>query len=123
MVIAVPIPKEQAGEGQLIEEATTQALNELKNQKINGREVTPFLLKRVNELSGGKSLTASMLTALPPALHRACSSPLRWVVCVCVCADIALIKHNCLVGAKIAVALSELRKQQPLSSYQRPPQS
>jgi hypothetical protein len=50
----------------------------LKGFKFCCGQVTPFLLKRVDELSGGRSLTA----------------------------NIALIKHNAHVGAQIASALA-----------------
>ena len=60
-----------------MEEATQTALKELQSQGIQGHQVTPFLLKRIQELTGGESLAA----------------------------NIALIKHNAKVGAQISVAL------------------
>ncbi len=60
MVVAVPIPKSQQAEASVIESATQKALNEVVEKKVAGRDVTPYLLARVNELTGGKSLTASM---------------------------------------------------------------
>lgn len=58
MLIAVPCPQEQAASGQLIEEAVQLALSEAQAKGIVGKELTPFLLQRVNELSGGESLKA-----------------------------------------------------------------
>ncbi|OCT88087.1 pseudouridine-metabolizing bifunctional protein C1861.05 [Xenopus laevis] len=81
VLIAVPIPAEHAASGNVIEEAVQQALREARLQGVQGKEVTPFLLKRVNELTGGKSLES----------------------------NIALIKNNAKVGSRIAVALSNLR--------------
>jgi pseudouridine-5'-phosphate glycosidase len=54
------------------------ARGQVVTKRIIGSEVTPFLLQRVQELSGGVSLSA----------------------------NIALIKHNALVGSQIAVALT-----------------
>ncbi|KAJ7329105.1 hypothetical protein JRQ81_015279 [Phrynocephalus forsythii] len=84
VLIAVPCPKDQAASGQLIEEATQQALNEALKKGITGKELTPFLLRRVNELSRGESLKA----------------------------NIALIKNNARVGSRIAVALNRIQRAQ-----------
>ncbi|XP_063785022.1 uncharacterized protein LOC134933611 isoform X4 [Pseudophryne corroboree] len=81
VLIAVPIPPEHAASGQMIEEAVQQALKEARIQGIVGKAVTPFLLRRVNELTGGKSLAS----------------------------NIALIKNNAAVGSRIAAALSKLQ--------------
>ena len=59
MVIAVPVPAIQAARSEPIERATQAALKECVEKGIEGRDVTPFLLQRVNELTGGKSLEAS----------------------------------------------------------------
>ncbi|XP_063164288.1 uncharacterized protein LOC134500797 isoform X3 [Candoia aspera] len=84
VLIAVPCPPDQAASGKLIEEAIQQALNEAQEKKITGKELTPFLLQRVNELSGGESLKS----------------------------NIALIKNNARVGSRIAVALNSLQRGQ-----------
>jgi pseudouridine-5'-phosphate glycosidase/pseudouridine kinase len=55
-LIGVPIPKEFAAAGVLVENAIQRALQECS---VTGKEVTPFLLKRVNELTQGKSLSSS----------------------------------------------------------------
>jgi pseudouridylate synthase len=57
MVIAVPIPDET--DGQEIEKATQLAIQEAEKKHIFGKDVTPFLLKRVNELTKGASLALS----------------------------------------------------------------
>ncbi|XP_072001353.1 uncharacterized protein [Engystomops pustulosus] len=81
VLISVPIPSEYAASGQMIEEAIHQALEEARLQGIVGKEVTPFLLSRVNNITAGKSLDS----------------------------NIALIKNNARVGSRIAVALSKIR--------------
>ena len=72
ILIAVPLQDELLAKNS--EEAIQTALKEAEEQKIRGSAVTPFLLKRVNELSCGESLKA----------------------------NIALIKQNALVGTLIA---------------------
>nr|XP_025975607.1 pseudouridine-metabolizing bifunctional protein C1861.05-like isoform X2 [Dromaius novaehollandiae] len=82
VLIAVPCPQEQAASGQVIEEAIQQALKEARSKGITGKELTPFLLQKINELTDGKSLDS----------------------------NIALIQNNARVGSCIAVALSKLQK-------------
>lgn len=82
ILIAVPIPREHAAYGHTIESAIQRALKEAKDKQITGNAATPFLLSRVNKLTGGASLAA----------------------------NIALVKNNAEVGAKIAVALANLRQ-------------
>lgn len=52
-----------------------------REQNIKGSAETPFLLSRVNELTGGASLAS----------------------------NIALVKNNATTGSKIAVCLAQLR--------------
>ncbi|KAM5173029.1 uncharacterized protein ACMZJ9_005712 [Mantella aurantiaca] len=82
ILIGVPIPTEHAASGEIIEEAIQQALKEARLQGIRGKDVTPFVLQRVNELTKGKSLES----------------------------NIALIKNNAKVGSRIAAALSQIQK-------------
>jgi pseudouridine-5'-phosphate glycosidase len=37
-----------------------QASKEAQKQKIHGKEITPFLLQRINELTQGKSMRANL---------------------------------------------------------------
>ncbi|XP_019459237.1 PREDICTED: uncharacterized protein LOC109359143 isoform X3 [Lupinus angustifolius] len=85
VLIAVPIPREHSTSGHIIESAIQKALKEARENKITGNAETPFLLARVNELTGGASLAS----------------------------NIALVKNNALVGAKIATALAQLREHCP----------
>ncbi|CAN1250590.1 Pseudouridine-5'-phosphate glycosidase [Linum perenne] len=57
ILIGVPIPKEQSASGSIIESAIQKALKEARS----GSAETPFLLARVNELTGGASLASSIL--------------------------------------------------------------
>lgn len=80
-LIAVPNPEplDQATH----DEALKQVLAEAKEGKITGKELTPFMLKRLNEVTGGSSLEA----------------------------NIALVKNNARVGAQIAVELNNIRRE------------
>ncbi|KAL9961537.1 hypothetical protein ACROYT_G030495 [Oculina patagonica] len=82
IVLAVPISKEEAASGEDIENAIQQALKEARESSVVGKEVTPFVLQRVNELTKGQSLQANM----------------------------ALIKNNAKIGSLIAVELCKIRK-------------
>ena len=76
VMITNPIPKEYALDKDFIDAAIEQALADAAAQHIEGKSVTPFLLGRVKELTGGKSLTA----------------------------NIELVRHNAEVAAQIAIA-------------------
>ncbi|KAH9508287.1 hypothetical protein Btru_050730 [Bulinus truncatus] len=82
LLIAVPIPQEFTAAGDIIQDAIHQALQSAKTQNISGKEVTPFLLKMVNQLTKGESLVA----------------------------NIALIENNASVAGRIAYFLSQLRQ-------------
>ncbi|RUP43733.1 hypothetical protein BC936DRAFT_136804 [Jimgerdemannia flammicorona] len=84
IVIAVPIPEEHAADGRRIQEAIDQALTEAREQGIRGNGETPFLLKRIAELTKDESLKS----------------------------NIALVKHNAAVGSQIAVKLSEIQARE-----------
>ncbi|XP_029010236.1 uncharacterized protein zgc:136858 isoform X2 [Betta splendens] len=79
VLLAVPIPEEHAATGRQIEDAVRAALTEARAKGITGKDVTPFILQKVNELTEGKSLQA----------------------------NIALIHNNARVGSRIACALSK----------------
>lgn len=78
-VIANPIPKEEALDASFINGIIETALVEAEENGIKGKDVTPFLLGKVKELTEGKSLEA----------------------------NIALVKNNARVGATIAVELNQ----------------
>ena len=78
LVIANPIPEADALDRSEVDAAIEQAIGEATEQGIGGKDVTPFLLARLAEITGGRSLDA----------------------------NIALVKHNARLGARIAVALA-----------------
>jgi len=77
VIIANPIPEEFAMDKAAIDSAINQALAEMKEQGVAGKESTPFLLARVAELTGGDSLAS----------------------------NIQLVFNNARLAAKIAIAL------------------
>ncbi|KAL9655993.1 hypothetical protein ABK040_007614 [Willaertia magna] len=84
MLIAVPIPEKLEAKAAPLTKAIEQALEEAKMKDIKGKEVTPFLLQRINELTGGDSLRA----------------------------NIELILNNARVGGQIAVQLNYIQQLQ-----------
>jgi pseudouridine-5'-phosphate glycosidase len=58
VLIVVPVPESEASAGD-IDAAIERAVADADAQCIRGKAVTPFLLKRVSELSGGASLRAN----------------------------------------------------------------
>ena len=78
VVVSNPVPEAAAMRNEEIDAIIAQALREAGEQGVKGKSVTPFLLARIKELTGGRSLAT----------------------------NIALVKHNALVGAKLAVALA-----------------
>jgi pseudouridine-5'-phosphate glycosidase len=58
VLLVVPPPETSALSREQVEEAVVIALAEA--DQIRGQAVTPFLLKRVNELTGGRSLQANL---------------------------------------------------------------
>lgn len=60
MLIANPIPKEYAMDARVINATIDSALSEAKEKHIKGKETTPFLLSKIVELTGGKSLESNI---------------------------------------------------------------
>jgi len=60
VVIANPIPAAHAMPRAVIDAAIEQALSDAQTQGISGKQTTPFLLERVNALTGGNSLAANI---------------------------------------------------------------
>ena len=87
-VIGVPIPEADEAVGEVVEAAIGTALDEADQKGIEGKDLTPFLLARIAELTGGASLTS----------------------------NIALVHNNAKVGGEIALALANLHKQRSLAS-------
>ena len=64
VIIGNPVPAEYAMPNSVIDAAIEQALKELDEQGIGGKDSTPFLLKRVVELTGGDSLDTNIQLVL-----------------------------------------------------------
>jgi pseudouridine-5'-phosphate glycosidase len=60
ILLAVPPPEEIALEPEAVESVIQSALEEAYKKNIRGQSVTPFLLSRVSELTGGASLRANL---------------------------------------------------------------
>ena len=60
ILITNPIPKEYAMDSKVINEAINKALEMADQQGVKGKEITPFLLKTVVELTGGDSLESNI---------------------------------------------------------------
>jgi len=85
VLVANPIPEADALAPESIEARIAEALADAEARGIGGKDVTPFLLQRIFELTDGKSLTA----------------------------NIALVLNNARLAARIAVALAALRAPGP----------
>ena len=60
MVIANPIPREHALDPASMEKIIDQAISEAAEQEISGKQLTPYLLQKVEQLTGGDSLKANI---------------------------------------------------------------
>lgn len=80
VLITNPIPEEASMDKKYIDGLIDKAINEANEKHIIGKDVTPFLLAKIVEESGGKSLEA----------------------------NIALVYNNAKVGAQIAKAYYSL---------------
>ncbi len=85
VLLVVPPPAELALPIDKVESAIQEALSEAKQKAIHGAAMTPFLLNRVSELTGGESLQANL----------------------------ALLKNNAKVAAQVASAMGGIKKIGP----------
>jgi len=60
VLVVAPPPDESALPNETVEEAIREALQDAQVQGVRGQEVTPFLLRRVSQLTGGSSLRANL---------------------------------------------------------------
>lgn len=67
VVVANPIPRQHEIDPELADGWIRQALAEADGQGLAGRDVTPFLLAKIGELSGGLSLKANIELVLSNA--------------------------------------------------------
>jgi pseudouridine-5'-phosphate glycosidase len=80
--IANPIPAEDEIPADQIDAIIDRALSDMDAKGVKGKDATPFLLGRIVEITGGESLRA----------------------------NIALVKNNARLGARIAAAYAELQR-------------
>jgi len=85
ILLVVPPPEESALSPDEMESAIQSALLDAERANIHGAETTPFLLKRVSELTGGESLRSNL----------------------------ALLKNNARVAAQVSAAISGVNKIGP----------
>jgi pseudouridine-5'-phosphate glycosidase len=78
VLLAAPVPAEAAMPRAEIDTMIERALAEAAQQGVAGKALTPFLLDRIQAPTGGRSLAT----------------------------NIALVKHNAQVGARLALALA-----------------
>ncbi len=60
VVIANPIPEKHSMNKKEIETVINEALIEADEKRIHGKDLTPFLLERIKDITGGKSLKANL---------------------------------------------------------------
>lgn len=80
ILVANPIPKEFEADSVMINEAINNAIVMAAAQGVEGKEITPFVLKHIANATSGKSLAA----------------------------NVALVKNNARLGAEIATAFSDM---------------
>ena len=78
LLVAVPVPEAAEVPSELLERVIGESLKQAAQNRITGRDVTPFLLARMSEATGGETLRA----------------------------NVALLENNARVAAEIAVAAS-----------------
>lgn len=83
VLIANPIPPEHAMPQMLIDSAIERALAQAEQQHICGKEITPFLLSCIKDITGGKSLAA----------------------------NIRLVENNAAVAARVAAAYAKAQRE------------
>ena len=64
MLVTNPIPEEYSMPKEVIDKAINQAIREMDEQGIHGKQCTPFLLAKVKDLTGGDSLAANIQLVL-----------------------------------------------------------
>ncbi len=79
VVVANPIPREYEMDPERVERVIGEVVAEAEEQGVTGKDVTPFLLSKLEELTGGDSLEANR----------------------------ALIENNARVGARLAIELAK----------------
>ncbi|HKP73742.1 MAG TPA: pseudouridine-5'-phosphate glycosidase [Pyrinomonadaceae bacterium] len=79
LLVCVPVPADAEVPPDVLRESLESSLSEAEQQQIGGRELTPFLLSRMSEQSGGATLRA----------------------------NVALLENNARVAARISLELKK----------------
>lgn len=80
MLVTNPIPEEYSMDAKVIGEAIDKAVKEAEEKGVKGKDITPFLLDKIQKITGGDSLAS----------------------------NIQLVLNNARLASKIAVELSKL---------------
>jgi pseudouridine-5'-phosphate glycosidase len=80
VILANPVPAQHAIEPEQMEQAMAVAIQDEQHQGVAGKEVTPFLLRKLAEITGGNSVEANM----------------------------ALLRANAALAGQVATAMREL---------------
>ena len=64
ILVTNPVPVEYAMDPEVIDAAISQALSEAAEKGIRGKEITPFLLARIKDITGGDSLSSNIQLVL-----------------------------------------------------------
>ena len=64
MLVTNPIPEEFSMDPFRINKAIDEAVREAKEKGIRGKEITPFLLARIKDITGGDSLASNIQLVL-----------------------------------------------------------
>ena len=83
MIFANPVPKDKEADPEKVKAAIEQAHQECTEKDIKGALITPYMLKKINEITDGNSSAA----------------------------NIELVKNNVALGARIAIALCKLNQK------------
>ena len=80
MLVTNPIPEEYSMDAKVIGEAIDKAVKEAEEKGVKGKDITPFLLDKIQKITGGDSLAS----------------------------NIQLVLNNARLASQIAVELSKL---------------
>lgn len=82
MLICNPIPEQYSMDADYIESVIKEAVKEADEKGVKGKDITPFLLDKIQKITGGESLDS----------------------------NVKLVLNNAVLASKIAVELSKLGK-------------
>ncbi len=83
ILVTNPIPEEDSLDDEFVNPIIAEASQEAKEQGVHGQALTPFLLARINKLSGGRSLKSNLV----------------------------LLHNNAILAAKIAKVMTNKNRQ------------